>query len=413
MESGGGLLPTNGRFSSLASIDFDLFNDYSVTDDTSDYEARTRARSLQEEDVKSHLAERALIELHEIPEGYQRSFTDVDFETKSNKQPVLTRSFTELGPRTRQRAHSRPASFGAAPNFAWSAALARQDTRPKCIIDCLNILVETFSKCTRKNQITKNDIMTLINDLQTPISRALRLGDFTSRNIGTKLENFLITLTMNVVNLDKIKDLNILFPLLKDAVRCLQSLDRGMYVWDVKNMKTPPFKVSPPLPPVGLDFFVPEHHIAGWSHKQPFQIWSVGSDPPHKSFNQQTKTLEKKSHRIVFRTTEMFSCCAIIIYHQTSSRLVDHIFLAHLLPQFIHKNSVAIKMLLRKTKGFGLKSCRCLVVSGKSEFVIEKESNMDIQIHKKLVALGLQSISMVDWGSSHIWVTDRGTLGSI
>ena len=72
---------------------------------------------------------------------------------------------------------------------------------------------------------------------------------------------------------------------------------RGMYIWDVQNMKTPPFKMNPPLPPVGLDFPVHEHHIGGWSHKEPFKIWCVGSHPPHKPANQNTIALEKKAQR--------------------------------------------------------------------------------------------------------------------
>lgn len=404
--------PTSGahdRYASLASLDFDLFNDYTVIDDTSDYEERKRARSMFEEEVGASIGDFSSLSFPSDL-GHQRSLTDDDISDSfpQSRAPQLTRSFTEIP--SRPRSQTRPSI--SKPNFAWSSALARQDTRPKCIIDCLNILVETFSKCTRNNTITKDDIINLANELQTPVSRTLRLGDFTSRNIGTKLENFLITLTMNVVNFDRLTDLDVIFPLLQDGIRCLQSLDRGMYIWDVQNMKSPPFKMNPPLPPVGLDFPVHEHHIGGWSHKEPFKIWCVGSHPPHKSANQNTIALEKRAQRIVFRTTEMFSCCAVIIYHQTSSGLVDHIFLGHLLPQFIHKNSVAIKMLLKNTKSFGLKSCKCLVISGKSEFVVDKQSKMDVHIHKKLMQLGLQSITMVDWGSAFVWVTDRGTIGS-
>eukprot|EP00494_Astrolonche_serrata_P027386 UN27649 len=149
--------------------------------------------------------------------------------------------------------------------------------------------------------------MKLINDLQVPVRALLQESDPVCKNIGLKLEHFVVALTQTVIHSHIYKNLNILFPLLEDGVRCLQTVDKGTFFWDAH--KRPPFNVYHPLSKDACELCpVPLFHVANWTLARPFETWISGSKPPHSTHETRfyIKAIEKKTKRIVFRTSEMY-----------------------------------------------------------------------------------------------------------
>ena len=60
-------------------------------------------------------------------------------------------------------------------------------------------------------------------------------------------------------------------------------------------MITPEYIINPPFGPSSTIIDIPEHHLAGWCITERFEVWTVGSRPPHLDCNYGTVSLDRKA----------------------------------------------------------------------------------------------------------------------